>query len=1020
MTTTHQPGSLVTARGRDWIVMPGGDDPDIIRLRPLGAPDAHATGISRALEGDSIRPATLNLPDPTFVGDHVSLRLLRDAARLAFRNGAAPLRALAHINVDPRPYQLVPLLMALRLDPVRLLIGDDVGIGKTIEAGLIARELLDRGEIRRVAVLCPAQLCEQWATELWTKFHIRAEVIRPGTLASLDRDLDRAGRHANQTAFDVATHMVASIDFVKADSRIESFVRGCPEFVIVDEAHGIARPGRSGGATQQQRHDLVRRLAADPKRHVILATATPHSGDQGAFASLVGLLRPDLEEAVAGTGESGAPMPTALRDTLRSHVVLRRRDDVRAFGARDTAFPKRENSEAQYTLTAEQLAILRDTVVACRAYVEAGGATANRQRLRYWAALALLRCVASSPAAALAALDARLERGAAGTQDAGSTGRVADADRDRDRAFDQGEDDAVPAIEAGDGPGADDVRRRFRDLRSRIQSSVDGSGTRAANDAKFGRTAEVVIELLRKGHNPIIFCRYLATASYVAESLTARVEELARAAGVPRTDIGIVCITGDTPPDDRAEQIDALAGTGGELPTHARRILVATDCLSEGINLQRGFDAVIHYDMAWNLTRHDQRAGRVDRFGQPVLTVRVVLVNGTNNALDQAVLRVWMRRAANIQATLGVSVPVPFSYVDVLQNVFDAVLMEASATQLNLFGNDLLTRLDRAAQAGEASADLEWKDAEARVKRERGHFVQESIRPDDVLRTLGEAEATLGAPADVQRFVHDAGRRLTGLTLPGTADEPVLVLGELPPGVRGRMDLPDQDDAPAPRGGSAPAGRGATGVARPDPQRRTLTFDAARARPGIEIVTRTHPIVDALAGFLLDIALEEPENGFARRAGTTRTNAVVARTALMLLRTRTLLHPAGGGAPLLAEEAFFVGAQGDFANPTWLSPEAAATLGNDALPTGNLDAAVATTNIAAVLTALPGWRAHLDRAVSDRATAISAGFDSLRKSTRSTASHRAEPVLPADILAIHVLVPDPNAPRPVPAQGGSR
>ena len=115
-----------------------------------------------------------------------------------------------------------------------------------------------------------------------------------------------------------------------------------------------------------------------------------------------------------------------------------------------------------------------------------------------------------------------------------------------------------------------------------------------------------------------------------------------------------------------------------------------------------------------------------------------------------------------------------------------------------------------------------------------------------------------------------------------------------------------------------------------------------------------------------------------------------------------------------------MGAQGDFANPKWLSPEDAATLGNDALPTGNLDAAVATTNIAAVLTALPGWRAHLDRAVSDRATAISAGFDALRKSTRSTASHRAEPVLPADILAIHVLVPAPNAPRPAPAQGGSR
>jgi superfamily II DNA or RNA helicase len=998
-SVTHAPGTLVTARGRDWIVLPPGDDPDVIRLRPLGAPDAHATGLSRALEGDTIRSATLDLPDPTHVGDHVSLRLLRDAARLAFRNGASPLRSLAHVNLDPRPYQLVPLLMALRQDPVRLLVGDDVGIGKTIESGLIARELLDRGEIRRVAVLCPAQLCEQWADELWRKFHIRADVIRPGTLAALDRELDRAGRGAAQTVFDAVTHMVVSIDYVKAENRIEQFVRGCPELVIVDEAHGVARPGRAGAATQQQRHDLVRRLAADPRRHVILATATPHSGDQGAFASLVGLLRPDLEAGVAATGEGGARMDDALRDALRAHVVLRRRDDVRAFGGRDTAFPKRENAQAEYALDTDQLTILRDTVVACRAYIEAGGTTENRQRLRYWAALALLRCVASSPAAALAALDTRLAPGPRASLPAVMETGTPDADHDRDRAFDHGEDDAVPAIDAGEGPGANAVQARFRALRDRIQTAVNQSGLKATRDQKFVRTANVVTDLLRRGHNPIIFCRYLATARYVADALGARIDDLARAAGVPKANLGIACITGDTPPDDRADQVEALAGTGGEPPTHPRRILVATDCLSEGINLQRGFDAVVHYDMAWNLTRHDQRAGRVDRFGQPVGTVRVVLVVGTNNALDQAVLRVWMRRAANIQATLGVSVPVPFNYVDILRNVFDAVLMEASATQLQLLSVEDLGIIGRTARAGDA-ADLEWQEAEARVKRERGHFVQAAIRPDDVLRTLDEAEAALGAPADVRRFVVDAGHRLTGATLAGTADEPALELDKLPPGVRGRLDLPELTEAPAANAGNA-AARNAW--------RRTLTFDAARARPGVEIVTRTHPIVDALAGYLLDTALEDPGKGAARRAGATRTEAVSERTAVLLLRTRTLLHPAGGGAPLLAEETFFAAAQGDYDNPTWLPSEQAAELGNAARPAGNLDAAVATSQVASVCDVLPRWQAHLDRAVRARATTIRDGFEALRRATRDAAAHRAEPVLPADILGIHVLVPVPGA-----------
>jgi hypothetical protein len=131
-------------------------------LRPLGGTEDEVTGIYAPLE--RVDPATFDLPDPVLRGDERSCRLLRDAVRLGFRSSAGPFRSFARIAVEPRPYQLVPLLMALKLDPVRLLIADDVGIGKTIEAALVARELIDRGEVSRLAVLCPPQLAEQCRT----------------------------------------------------------------------------------------------------------------------------------------------------------------------------------------------------------------------------------------------------------------------------------------------------------------------------------------------------------------------------------------------------------------------------------------------------------------------------------------------------------------------------------------------------------------------------------------------------------------------------------------------------------------------------------------------------------------------------------------------------------------------------------------------------------------------------------------------------------------------------------------
>jgi hypothetical protein len=154
-------GSIVHTRGREWVVLPSDED-EVLRLRPLGGIEAETCGIFLPLEGSAVRPASFAPPDPAHAGDFVAGRLLRDAARLTLRSGAGPFRSLGRLGIRPRPYQLVPLIMALRLDPVRLLIADDVGVGKTIEAGLIVRELFDRGEIRRLTVLCPPHLCDQW------------------------------------------------------------------------------------------------------------------------------------------------------------------------------------------------------------------------------------------------------------------------------------------------------------------------------------------------------------------------------------------------------------------------------------------------------------------------------------------------------------------------------------------------------------------------------------------------------------------------------------------------------------------------------------------------------------------------------------------------------------------------------------------------------------------------------------------------------------------------------------------
>ena len=183
-----QTGDLVQARGREWIVL-GLPQEGLIRVRPLSGSEEDAQVIAPALETMSVSPARFAPPSSDHPDTQDGARLLADALRLSLRRGAGPFRSAAHLGVEPRAYQLVPLLMALRLETKRLLIADDVGIGKTIEAGMILREMIDRGEVDRFTVLCPPHLVDQWVGELAEKFDIDAVAVTSSRARSLERGL---------------------------------------------------------------------------------------------------------------------------------------------------------------------------------------------------------------------------------------------------------------------------------------------------------------------------------------------------------------------------------------------------------------------------------------------------------------------------------------------------------------------------------------------------------------------------------------------------------------------------------------------------------------------------------------------------------------------------------------------------------------------------------------------------------------------------------------------------------------
>ncbi|WP_322798869.1 helicase-related protein [Thermoflexus sp.] len=861
-------GSIVRARGREWVLLPS-PQPDVLLLRPLAGGEAELCGIylpliQRGVE--HVEPAAFPLPTPDGTADAVAAELLWNAARLTLRDGAGPFRSLGRISVRPRPYQFVPLLMALRMSPVRMLIADDVGVGKTIEALLIARELLARGEIRRIAVLCPPYLCDQWARELEEKFHLPAVVIRSGTVGPLERKTP-----PGESIFGHYPHIVVSIDYAKSDRHRANFLQHCPEFVIVDEAHGAAQPAGQRTA-QQQRHQLLRDLAQDPRRHLLLLTATPHSGVEESFRSLLALLRPDFATLdLHGLNEQ------QTRELAR-HLVQRRRADVVRWLGTETPFPERESVEETYDLSPAYARLFEQVYAFSRELVRTGTTlTGWKRRIRYWSALALLRCVMSSPAAAQAALEKRMhsEEGLALDEEASDEAYAPYIYESSERET----VDVAPAhiVEEGEREVGESDRRRLREF-ARLAASLRGSD----NDRKIVRCAQIVAALLREGYAPIIWCRYIATSDYVAEELRRRLPALLPDIG---GQVRVISVTGALSEDERRERV-------AELTRFPLRVLVATDCLSEGINLQEHFNAVVHYDLPWNPNRLEQREGRVDRFGQPAPRVKAVLLYGRDNPVDGAVLDVLLRKAQEIRRTLGVAVPVPVDSETVMEAVLNALFFHVPTASRQL----VLPMMP----AEVADLHRRWEADAQRERESRTRFAQHDLRPEEVARELEETDAVLGDPKAVQRFVLNGCQRLGAVVEPER--EGVWWLRNL-------KTLPEMIQA------ALPPDVAVSGEWR-------VCFEMIphwqRTDQPPTVLGRHHPFVEALARYFLEAALAGSPDAPAPRTGVVRTSAVPRRTVLLLLRLRFLLESGRGAAEgggggvrtLLAEEVRVVGLRG--------------------------------------------------------------------------------------------------------------
>lgn len=952
-----KPGKLVKFRGRRCVVQPSSDS-EIIILKPLGGSDDEIITIFEPVlqAFEKLEDDQFELPTKSDLDSFLTAKLLYNAARLSFRQVSGPFRCMGKLSFRPRSYQLVPLIMALKQPVTRLLIADDVGVGKTIEALLILREHIERGTIKSFSILCPPHLCEQWQNELADKLDIEAVIIRSSTVAGLERKI--VGDDT-LNVFNYYPYQVVSIDYVKNGSqKMPTFLKDVPDLIIVDEAHTCTKNIDFKKISQsQQRYELLEKIAKNENQHLVLLTATPHSGKDGEFKSLLGLVNADFEKY------DFTNLVTSEKRKVASCFIQRKRKNIEKWLDEETPFPKRNTEELPYTLSAssEYYKLYQEVLKFARG-INTEGVNANKARIKYFAALSLLRGVMSSPATGYEMLQRR-------------KAKITD--------YDEVTDDEVkdnPIVERWDEQS--DTEQIEIIERAELSDSEWETLNRLAKnaaalmcvekDSKVKRAVEQVKIWMNKGQSPIVFCRFIATAKYVAQILK---ENLPK-------DVDVRAITSELSDEERREKIDEMAKS-------PKRILVATDCLSEGINLQDKFNAILHYDLPWNPNRLEQREGRVDRFGQPGWfdkngqyqnTIDVKVLFGEDNPMDVVVLKIIIAKIQRIQNTSGVSISLADDNRSVMDKVLKEVLLNPEKSH-NKFA--VQTRIDFGASEEMDELDIEITNeieaAREKAEKIRSIFAHEAIMPEDVKKDLKEVDEAIGDIATLESFVIAAGQLL------GASFETVNG-GYI-------FRKKNMDDWMA-----FSLGNG---------DKIHVSFQSPTPQ-GFRYIGRNHRFVEQLCHRVIANSLDNKLKGQkAARASVFRTDAVETQTSLIQFRVRNVICEVGKKHEMVSEEMFLWGYQQSANGINALSMDECKLL----LHTANaLDVSNERQESIFEKELKYFEELHPDfiNVVAKRSEELVDAHTRFAKYLGAKRFEAVTPVLPPDILGVYVLIPNPK------------
>lgn len=505
-------------------------------------------------------------------------------------------------NVIPLPHQINALSRAISGDRVRYLLADVVGLGKTIEAGLVIRELKLRGLVKRILVVAPKGIATQWVAEMQTHFNEPFQLILGEDISTLQRLT--SGADTRSTAWSMFDQVIVSLDSVKpmdkrrgwsadrvADynrNRFEDLITAGWDLVVVDEAH------RLGGSTDQVARYKLGRGLAEAAPYVLLLSATPHQGKTDAFHRLMSLL----------DDKAFPDMNSVSRETVAPYVI--RTEKRKAIDADGIALfkPRRtQMAPVKWETRHHHQQVLYEAVTD---YVREGYNQALREKKRHIGFLMILmqRLVVSSTRAIRTTLERRLSALKDGEQQASlRLTEIENSPEEFDDLFDM--------------DGQELLDELLKSQVSALQSEVSHVETlldaalqceQAGPDAKAEALIEWIYKLQNKENEPdlkvLIFTEFVPTQQMLKEFLEVR-------------GISVVTLNGSMDMDERQQAQDTFRSNA--------RVLISTDAGGEGLNLQF-CHVIVNYDIPWNPMRLEQRIGRVDRIGQPKTVQAINLV----------------------------------------------------------------------------------------------------------------------------------------------------------------------------------------------------------------------------------------------------------------------------------------------------------------------------------------------------------------------------------------------------------